>query len=408
MTFGKRDTLSGRIDLPRDVEAPFQRNDELKTELVRPHVAASQTAETKTEWSTVSQSPLGDASRQRNSGAASHRPALMLRSAEFRKGREEGWRQLDDMVTKVEKSGIGILSAKEAQILPLLYRSALSSLSVARAIALDRNLLRYLENLALRSYLVVYGPRTGVIENLSEFLVRGFPKAVRSIRWHLLIVLLALVVGTAAGTLLVLFDEAYFSVLIPGDLAGDRGPSSTAEQLLKGEIFAPWPGFVESFIAFANYLFSHNTMVGILCFALGLAAGVPTIILIAYQGLVIGAMIALHVNRGLTVDFIGWLSIHGVTEILAILLCGAAGLVVAEKILFPGSMGRLESLSKRGREAATIAAGAAMLFFIAGILEGGFRQLIANTPGRFAVAAITGLLWFAYFMSDIRKPSHGS
>ena len=66
---------------------------------------------------------------------------------------------------------------------------------------------------------------------------------------------------------------------------------------------------------FANVLFNHNTMVGILSFGLGLAAGVPTVMLSVYQGLALGAFLALHYDRGLTVDFLGWLSIHGTTEL---------------------------------------------------------------------------------------------
>ena len=92
-----------------------------------------------------------------------------------------------------------------------------------------------------------------------------------------------------------------------------------------------------------------------------------------------------------------WLSIHGVTEILAVLLCAAAGLVVAEKIVFPGRLSRLENLARHGRAAASAAAGAVLLFFAAGILEGGFRQLIASTPGRFGVALLTGAWWLFYF-----------
>ena len=76
----------------------------------------------------------------------------MLKSREFRKGREEGWRELEDMVRRVERRGVHSLSLDELQRLPILYRAALSSLSVARTIALDRNLLLYLENLALRAY----------------------------------------------------------------------------------------------------------------------------------------------------------------------------------------------------------------------------------------------------------------
>jgi uncharacterized membrane protein SpoIIM required for sporulation len=152
-----------------------------------------------------------------------------------------------------------------------------------------------------------------------------------------------------------------------------------------------------SFGVFASYLFSHNTAVGLLAFGLGFAAGIPSVMLMAYHGLVLGAFLALHTNRDLTVDFLGWISIHGVTELTAIVLFAAAGLVVAEKLLFPGRYSRVENLALHGRQAGNIAVGAVLMLFVAAVLEGGFRQLIASTPGRFAVGFATAVLWFAYF-----------
>ena len=121
--------------------------------------------------------------------------ALALRSAEFRRGREHVWRALDEMIGRVEKRGVETLCAEEVRRLPLLYRATMSSLSVARHIALDRNLLLYLENLALRAYLVVYGPRSGVLVCLKDFFRRGFPRAVRSMLPHLTVALAALLGG---------------------------------------------------------------------------------------------------------------------------------------------------------------------------------------------------------------------
>ena len=331
------------------------------------------------------------------------RPALVLRSAEFRKGREASWRELDDLVTRVEKRGISAVSAADLQRMPLLYRTVLSSLSVARSIALDRNLLRYLDSLSLRAYITVYGPRSGILSSFGQFLGRGFPAAVRTAGWHILISFLAILVGVVAGYMLVLTDEAWFVGFVPDSLAGGRGPSSTAKELHDGELFAPWPGFVDSFIVFANSLFRNNAMVGILAFGLGIFAGVPTLLLMVYQGLIMGAFLALHANRGLFVDCLGWLSIHGVTEIGAIVLCSAGGLMIAQNMLFPGRHTRIESLALHGRKAAGIAAGAVLMLFIAGLIEGGFRQLIDNTMARFAFAAVTAVLWFAYFMSGLSR-----
>lgn len=351
--------------------------------------------------------PAG-AARHLGPARAEGRPALTLRSAEFRKGRESAWRRLDDMVGRIEGRGFDSLSAEEVQELPLLYRAAMSSLSVARNILLDRNLLLYLENLCLRAYLAVYGPRLGLGRTFLRFLSHDFPRAVRALRPHLLAVTVALLAGTLAGYLLVHSDPHYFSLIVPESLAGSRGPESSAEDLIRTELFAPWPGFVETFVIFANSLFRHNTLVGLLSFGLGFALGLPTVLLVAYNGLIMGAFLALHAELGLAVDFLGWLSIHGVTEILAVLLCGAAGLRVAEKIIFPGDLPRLDSLALYGRRAASVAAGAVILFFIAGFLEGGFRPLISQTAGRYAVALVTAAAWLFYFTRLGREADHGA
>ena len=323
---------------------------------------------------------------------------ITLRSAEFRRAREDGWKKLADMVERVERGGIGSLSASESTEIALLYRSAVSSLSVVRNIALDRNLLLYLENLTFRAYLAVYGPRTGMVGNIAEFFRQGWPRAVRSVRRPLLVIAIAFFVGVVFGYAMVSADINNFGLFVPEDAAQGRGPSSTRSELMEEELFAPWPGFVETFVVFANSLFRNNARVGILCFGLGFLLGVPTIILIAYNGAILGAFTALHAEKGLAIDFIGWLSIHGVTEILAVLLAGAAGLAIARHIIFPGAMRRTDSLASAGHEIAGTAAGCVLMFFTAGIIEGGFRQLIAYTPGRYAFAAATAVLWTCYFV----------
>jgi uncharacterized membrane protein SpoIIM required for sporulation len=331
------------------------------------------------------------------------RTELVLKSTEFRKGREGSWRELEGLVGRVERRGVRALSLDELLRLPILYRAALSSLSVARTIALDRNLLLYLESLALRSFLAVYGPRASPLEGLRAFFGHDLPAAVRSARWHILVAALCLLVGTVAGFMLTVQDEAWLSSFVPSGMAGGRGPSSTRADLLNKEIFAPWPGALEAFGIFANVLFSHNTLIGIMTFGLGMAAGIPTILLTVYQGLPLGAFIALHYDRDLTVEFLGWLAIHGITELGALILFAAGGLVIAEKILFPGRYSRIENLALHGRLAAQMAVGGVLMLFAAAILEGGFRQLVQSTPLRFAIGLGVGALWLVYFCLGGRR-----
>jgi uncharacterized membrane protein SpoIIM required for sporulation len=321
---------------------------------------------------------------------------LILKSATFRQQREPDWLALEDLVHRARLGGIRRLSAADLQRLPLLYRATLSSLSVARAIALDRHLLLYLEDLALRAYLVVYGPQRSWAATCRNFLARGFPAAARAAWPHILASFLCVFAGSIAGYMLTEHDEAWFSTFIPPAMAAGRGPASTRDDLLKGEIFAPWPGAAESFGLAASMLFEHNTIIGILSFGLGIFAGLPTIFLMLYQGLVFGSFLCLHAHRGLLLDCIGWVSIHGVTEFGAIIISGAGGFYIAEKLVFPGRYTRADCLALHGETAARLAVGAMLLFLLAAILEGGFRQLVASTPLRLLMGFSVGLCWIAY------------
>ena len=96
-------------------------------------------------------------------------------------------------------------------------------------------------------------------------------------------------------------------------------------------------------------------------------------------------------------DFLGWISIHGTSEIGALILLSAGGLVIADKILFPGRYSRLENLALHGRQAAMMGVGGVLMLFVAGVLEGGFRQLVQSTPLRFAIGLGIGALWLIYY-----------
>jgi uncharacterized membrane protein SpoIIM required for sporulation len=329
-------------------------------------------------------------------------PNTALRSSVFRRGREANWRALEYLVDKAERNGIGALDGDELRRLPLLYRATLSSLSVARSIVLDRALLQYLESLGLRAFLVVYGPPLSLLEALRNFLLQDFPQRVRKSGKYVFLAFAAVLVGGILGFIVVVGDESLFNTVVPADLIGDRGAESSRDDLLQNEIFAPWPGVTQSFVVFANFLFRHNTLVGILTFTLGILAGVPTMVLLVYQGLTFGAFAAIHYNRGLLLDFLGWVSIHGVTEFSAIILCGAGGLMIAETVLVPGRHSRLDNLALRGGAAAQLVVGAVVMFFLAGLIEGGLRQLVANTLARFAIAGLTAVLWLFYLLEFSR------
>jgi uncharacterized membrane protein SpoIIM required for sporulation len=115
------------------------------------------------------------------------------------------------------------------------------------------------------------------------------------------------------------------------------------------------------------------------------------------NGLMLGAFTALYTSRGLGWDIWGWLLVHGVTELGAVILAGAAGLAIGRAVLAPGRWSRGEALKRAGRQAGVIAMGCACMLLVAAFMEGFTRQLLASTPLRWAWALATLVLWALYF-----------
>ncbi|HEX6267554.1 MAG TPA: stage II sporulation protein M [Burkholderiales bacterium] len=318
-----------------------------------------------------------------------------LKSYEFRREREKTWHELEALVSRAEKRGLKALPADDLLRLPTLYRATLSSLSVARSISLDQNVLNYLESLSARAYFQVYGARSSLFEGIAHFLRRGFPAAVRAALWPNLIAALCMALGATIAFFLVQANADWYYTFA-GGMAEGRTPAASTEFLRAG-LYDGGDDPLESLYLFATFLFSHNASIGMFAFALGFALGIPTVLLMFYNGLLLGAMLSLYASRGLTWDLVGWLSVHGTTELLAIVLCGGGGLVLARAIVFPDSETRLESLARRGRAAGTLIMGAVLMLFVAGLLEGFARQLLTDITGRYLIGGLMLAFWLTYF-----------
>ncbi len=326
---------------------------------------------------------------------------VTLRSAAFRAEREASWRELEELLSRVQRGGMRALSARDLGRLPLLHRAALSSLSVARAISLDRNLLDYLESLCARAYLTVYGVRRHLLEALADFFVRRFPRLVRAHWPHVALGFALLLGGCWAGFALTRADPDRFYAFVDPGMAQGRGPISSTESLR--EVLYSKEDTAGMLKTFAMFLFAHNARVGILAFVVGFAGAVPSALLLFGTGLMMGAFGQLYASRGLSVEFWAWVLPHGVTEFTAIVLCGAAGMALGLAVLFPGREERRAGLARRGREAAVLALGAVALFFVAGLVEGIFRQRVHSVTIRYAVAGASAVLLSAYLLLAGRR-----
>ena len=319
-----------------------------------------------------------------------------LRSLRFRLEREATWERLEKLLAQVEQRSPQSLSDEDMLAIPALYRATLSSLSVARATSLDSALVDYLEALSARAYFFVYGARTTLAERILDFFLVTWPATVRAMWRETLAAAFVTAVGLAAAFYLVRSDPSFFFAFVPESLSSGRDPTATAEQL-RATLYGSETERNAPLSVFATFLFTHNAQISLFAFALGIAFCLPSILLIAYNGCSLGAMFAVFDAHGLAFSFGGWVLVHGVTELFAIMLAGAAGIRIGWAVAFPGSQSRLQAAERAGREGGIAMLGVVVMLFVAGLLEGFARQLVVQDWARYAIAAASAAIWFSYF-----------
>lgn len=323
-----------------------------------------------------------------------------LTGSHLRAERGEDWTRLEGLIAQVEKGRLKRLTNDNLLDLPVLYRSAVASLSVAREFALDRDLAAYLEALCTRAHFVLYGVHAPLGQRLRRFFAHDWPAAARALRWETLLAALLLATGAVAAFLMVRAEPSWFAAIVDADLAGPRVPGASPD-LLRDTLYDSGGG--EGLSTFATLLFVHNSQVSLFTFALGFLFGVPTILLVLYNGCMLGALTAVFAGAGLGGNFAGWLFIHGTTELFAICLASGAGLRIGTAVAFPGRRSRLTAATEAGRVAGTAMAGVVLMLGVAGILEGIGRQTITSDLARFAIGGTMLVAWLLYYYGPLGR-----
>jgi uncharacterized membrane protein SpoIIM required for sporulation len=300
------------------------------------------------------------------------------------------WNELEALVGKGRKS-LRRMSPEELSRLDVLYRRTTVHLSQVATRTTDTRLIAYLNDLTAAAHSLIYlPPRKSAWQGAGRFAVEGFARLIAR-RWpyHAASAVL-LIAGALLGYFASMHDAlAAYALMMPGDV---RSPGSTPEQLLEVLRHGRDDGGGEKF-AFASMLFGHNLNVGIMAMALGALGGVFTAMLILYNGMLLGAFVAIHHRAGINGELWGWILPHGITEMGAIVLFGGIGLLFARAVIRPGLLSRAESLKRAGIDAGQTCLGAGAMLVLAAIVESYLRQSHLSTASRLAFAGGTVLFW---------------
>jgi uncharacterized membrane protein SpoIIM required for sporulation len=315
--------------------------------------------------------------------------------ATFIQQRRPLWRQLEAILQRVEGSGMRTLDDEQAVEFGRLYRCAASDLNQAQTFVSGDATVHYLNDLVARCYLVIYDKTKVDWWGLLRYLVWGYPAVFRRHLGYLVLSTTIFALGTLFGFIAVWLNPVAKEFLLPSSMPmiqpAKEGEPTDDPVMGTGDL-----------AGFSSHLFRNNMSVTLIAFALGITLGIGTAWVMWYNGILIGALAAVFFEAGQIKGFLTGVLPHGVLEIPAMIIGGAAGFLLARGMLHARPWPRLEELARTGKQAIWLVGGSAPLLVAAALLE----AIVARAPDwylnsgvKLAVAAIFGLLFATYIFT---------
>jgi uncharacterized membrane protein SpoIIM required for sporulation len=305
----------------------------------------------------------------------------------FIKERKTVWQRLEELLELLDRMTLRRLHREEVRELGRIYRRTASDLAIARAESRDPRLVNYLNSLVIRAHGRIYRADAQGGARIRDFFARDFPRSFRR-TWRY--------TATAFGVFLLFSTIAFFGTRHDPDFSEFAGISPFFREVVINNRKHWWERLNEANQIGSTQIFTNNIRVTFYAFAMGAMLGVGTLYIMAFNGAMFGAIIALTYRAGFGNDLLGFVVGHGVIELSCVFIAGGAGLLIGTALLMPGDLSRGDALKSRGMEAVRLIVGCVPLLVVAGIIEGFISPQPISPVIKISIGALTGIALYSY------------
>ena len=308
--------------------------------------------------------------------------------------RKPYWNRLEQLLDQSTRRGFASLGRSELQELGLLYRQIAADLAALREDRSSVHFAGYLNQLLARAHNIIYSTHKASPSAMVGFFAVTYPRIFRRLLPYVQVAVLIFAASAVVGAAIT-FQDPDFKLSILGP--------QMVQTIEKREM---WTHSIVGIKPLASSaIMTNNLGVAFMTFALGITAGLGTIYMLIFNGLLLGVIgMACHLS-GMSLQLWEFVAPHSVLELPAIFLAGGAGLRIAAGLLFPGCLPRRESLVRAGTDAVQLLLGSIPILVIAGIIEAFVSPTGLATRFKFAVAAALFVLLLAYLFGASPAPA---
>ncbi|MBN1501148.1 MAG: stage II sporulation protein M [Spirochaetes bacterium] len=243
------------------------------------------------------------------------------------------------------------------------YSQLIDDLSFSSTFYPGSTTTKYLNSLLVKCNSGFHDYRAFGFRKIKSFWTRRQPAVIFK---HRRLIFLAAVI-TAAGILIgavsAANDDTFLRLIL-----GERYLKMTVENIQNNDPMKVYRSMsqMDMFLAIT----ANNIRVAFTAFVFGIFLSFGTGYILLQNGVMLGAFHFLFYRHDLLLESFLTVWMHGSLEIPAIIVSGAAGLVIGNSFLFPGTFSRLDSLKSGAREGIDLIIGIIPVFLIAAFLEG--------------------------------------
>lgn len=248
--------------------------------------------------------------------------------------------------------------------LPANYRLVCHHLALAKCRCYSPFLVDRLNRIVVACHNLLYSQSARFRYQWLRFLLLGYPRVLHNNRRYIWVASL-LFVGPFVGLgMLCYFDPDFiYAVMDWQQVRGMESMYDPAARVLGRERQA------DTDLYMFGYYIQNNIGIAFREFAGGIFFGVLTVLVLVFNGAILGAVSGHLTQLGYVSTFYPFVIGHGAFELTAIVLSGAAGLKIGMALIDPGPLKRIAALREASREAVQIVLGAAAMLLIAAFIE---------------------------------------
>src|SRR6201987_2418075 len=284
------------------------------------------------------------------------------------------------------------LTGSEIDELVELYQRASTHLSMLRSASSDSALVGSLSSLVARARAAVTGAHAPLSREFVRFWTVSFP-VVAYRAWRL--GLATAVVFFAVATVI-----AVWGIGSP-EVQSTIGTPSEIDELVNHEFASYYSE--HSAAAFGLHVWVNNSWVAAKSIAFSVALGVPIPFVLFANAANLGVVAGLMLQAGKGGVMLGLLIPHGLLELTAVFLAGAAGMRLGWSVIAPGTRPRTQVLAEQGRAVVAVAVGLVAVLLVSGLIEALVTPSPLPTFVRIAIGVLAEAVFLGYVIYFGRK-----